>query len=201
MRGISCYLMATLVVIDPSASISGAVPRLERDSLIRGGRRTPGTGWRDERKGYSSTVPNKRKERSSKYVSDSRVNWGKGKQWNRRDDMNEEYDDDDDDWVERKDGEDEYDSEEEEEEDGVEDHDYGMYNYAQPMGVKEKLSIATGSVGNRVLGAKHKAEKLYREAHTFLSSDLESVLLKATRPDNDPASPKYCESVIEACSR
>ncbi len=199
MRGISCYLTVTLVVIDPIASISGAVPWLERDSLIRGGRRTPDRDWGDERKGYSGIIPNKRKKRSSKFVSDSRVNWGRGKEWNGRDDTDEEDDDDDDDWVERKDEEDDYDREEE---DGDEDHNDDMYDYdGQPMSVKEKLCVATESVGNRVLGAKHKAKKLYREAHTFLSSDMESVLLKATRPDNDPAKPKYYESVIEACSR
>ncbi len=194
MRGGSCYLTVTLVVIDPIASISGSVPWLERDSLIRGGGRTPERDWGDRRKGDSGIIPDKRKRRnSSKVVSGSGVDWGGEKEWNGRDDTDEE--DDGDDWVERKDEEeDEYDREEDA------DH-YDKYDYGSPISVKEKLSAATESIGNRVLSAKNKAKKLYREAHTFLSSDMESVLLKATRPDNDPAKSKYCEGIVEACTR
>ncbi len=197
MRGISYYLTVALVVISPITSIYGVVPWLEQDCLIRGGGRNPERGRVDERKGYSGIISDpkcKRRSNSKGTVSDSNLNWGGGKEWNERDYTDEEEDDDNgDEWVEHKDNNHGYDHEE--------DHDY-MYDYGSPpMSVKEKLSVATESVGNRVSGAKHKAEKLYREAHTFLSSDMESVLLKATRPDNDPSKRKYCESVVEACSR
>ncbi len=198
MRGISCYLTVTLVVIDPVASICGAVPWLERCSLIRGGGRTPERDWGDKRKRHSGIIPDKRKRRSiSKDVSSLGVNLGGRKGWNERDDIDEE-DDGDDDWVEERNGEEEDEYDNEEDEDHYDKYDYGG---SPPISVKEKLSAATESIGNRVLGAKRKAEKLYREAHTLLSSDMESVLLKATRPDNDPAESRYCDGIVEACSR
>jgi hypothetical protein len=116
-----------------------------------------------------------------------------------------------------------YDEEEEEEEGGWEDyaccgeddHDrrsagqsrcYSQRQNRKKSGqsreiLRERLQMARADLETRVVGAKHKATKIMREARTTVSSDLESVLLKATRPDNQPAKRKYVDVVVDSASK
>lgn len=49
---------------------------------------------------------------------------------------------------------------------------------------------------DRLNNARRRASRAYREAKSFMSSEMEGVVLKATRPDNLPVKPKHLESLM-----
>ncbi|CAM9810218.1 unnamed protein product [Discosporangium mesarthrocarpum] len=53
----------------------------------------------------------------------------------------------------------------------------------------------------RVSGAKHKGQKVLRELRGSMSSELEKTLIKATRPDNNPAKRKHVNLLLAAAER
>lgn len=56
---------------------------------------------------------------------------------------------------------------------------------SQVSGLRERL--------NR---ARRRASEAYREAKSLMSSEMEGVVLKATRPDDLPVKPKHLEALM-----
>lgn len=48
----------------------------------------------------------------------------------------------------------------------------------------------------RLNNARRKASEAYREAKSLMSSEMEGVVLKATRPDDFPVKPKHLEALM-----
>lgn len=59
---------------------------------------------------------------------------------------------------------------------------------AQPMGGT--------SMRERLNSARRRASRAYREAKSLMSSEMEGVVLKATRPDDLPVKPKHLEALM-----
>ncbi|CAM9497297.1 unnamed protein product, partial [Choristocarpus tenellus] len=64
--------------------------------------------------------------------------------------------------------------------------------------MKNKLAEAQKNLKSRVSGATHKGKKVFRELKGSMSSDLEKTLIKATRPDNNPAKRKHVNLLLQA---
>ncbi|CAM9737475.1 unnamed protein product [Chrysoparadoxa australica] len=67
-----------------------------------------------------------------------------------------------------------------------------------PEAIYSQMKAKREEFGERVTGAAHKAEKILREVKGTFSSDMEKTLLKATRPDNNPAKRKHVELLLKA---
>lgn len=65
---------------------------------------------------------------------------------------------------------------------------YRFVNNAQPMGGT--------SMRERLNSARRRASRAYREAKSLMSSEMEGVVLKATRPDDLPVKPKHLEALM-----
>ncbi|CAM9489398.1 unnamed protein product [Hapterophycus canaliculatus] len=64
--------------------------------------------------------------------------------------------------------------------------------------LKAKLAGAQVELKAKVSGVTHKGAKVMRELKGSVSSDLEKTLIKATRPDNDPAKRKHVNLLLQA---
>lgn len=49
---------------------------------------------------------------------------------------------------------------------------------------------------DRLNKARQRASSAYREAKSLMSSEMEGVVLKATRPDDMPVKPKHLEALM-----
>ncbi|CAM9249081.1 unnamed protein product [Ectocarpus sp. 8 AP-2014] len=64
--------------------------------------------------------------------------------------------------------------------------------------LKAKLADAQVGLKTKMTGVTHKGAKVMRELKGSISSDLEKTLIKATRPDNDPAKRKHVNLLLQA---
>ncbi|CAM9208263.1 unnamed protein product, partial [Ectocarpus sp. 6 AP-2014] len=65
---------------------------------------------------------------------------------------------------------------------------------ASKMGRESAMSMS--SMRDRLNRARQRASSAYREAKSLMSSEMEGVVLKATRPDDLPVKPKHLEALM-----
>ncbi|CAB1098446.1 unnamed protein product [Ectocarpus sp. CCAP 1310/34] len=65
---------------------------------------------------------------------------------------------------------------------------------ASKMGRAKAMSMS--SMRDRLNRARQRASSAYREAKSLMSSEMEGVVLKATRPDDLPVKPKHLEALM-----
>lgn len=56
--------------------------------------------------------------------------------------------------------------------------------------------MSMSSMRDRLNRARQRASSAYREAKSLMSSEMEGVVLKATRPDDLPVKPKHLEALM-----
>lgn len=56
--------------------------------------------------------------------------------------------------------------------------------------------MSLSSVRERLNSARARASRVYWEAKSLMSSEMEGVVLKATRPDDLPVKPKHLEALL-----
>lgn len=56
--------------------------------------------------------------------------------------------------------------------------------------------MSMSNIRSRLNVARKRASSVYREAKSLMSSEMEGVVLKATRPDDLPVKPKHLEALM-----
>ena len=56
--------------------------------------------------------------------------------------------------------------------------------------------MSISNIRSRLNVARQRASRVYREAKSLMSSEMEGVVLKATRPDDLPVKPKHLEALM-----
>lgn len=56
--------------------------------------------------------------------------------------------------------------------------------------------MSMSNIRSRLNVARQRASSVYREAKSLMSSEMEGVVLKATRPDDLPVKPKHLDALM-----